>query len=98
MLTLEEAKQWLGVSGEDNDALLTRLIAAADEDLRAKVGDYDEGSERAKLYMQFFIGSAYADRFGELSNKEGSAIKQAMDNIVFSLRLETDAGAEESGT
>lgn len=96
MLTLDEAKRWLGVSGEDNDLLLTQLITAADSDLRAKVGEYDESSELAKLYMQFWVGNLYADRFGELSNKEGSAVKQAMENILFELRLLTEAEQDEN--
>lgn len=91
MLTLEEAKRWIGVSSTDTDSLLTQLIAAADKDLRAKVGDYDEASELAKLYMQFWVGSIYADRYGELNNKTGSATKQAMENILFELRLLTEA-------
>lgn len=95
MLTLDEAKRWLGVSGTDNDVLLTQLITAADKDLKAKVGDYDKSSELAKLYMQFWVGNLYADRFGELNNKEGSAVKQAMDNILFELRLLTEAEKDE---
>ena len=96
MLTLDEAKRWLGVSGEDNDLLLTQLITAADSDLKAKVGEYNESSELAKLYMQFWVGNLYADRFGELNNKEGSAVKQAMDNILFELRLLTEAEQDEN--
>lgn len=95
MLTLEEVKCWIGVSGSDNDALLEQLIAAADKDLKAKVGDYDSDSELARLYMQFWIGNLYADRYGELGNKEGSAVKQAMDNILFELRLMTEAAQHE---
>lgn len=94
MLTLEEAKRWIGVSSTDTDSLLTQLIAAADKDLRAKVGDYDENSELAKLYMQFWVGSIYADRYGELNNKTGSATKQAMENILFELRLGVELNAD----
>lgn len=95
MLTLDEVKRWSGISGSGNDALLTQLIAAAHKDLTAKVGEYDESSELAKLYMQFWIGNIYADRYGELNNKEGSATKLAMDNILFELRLQTEAEQNE---
>lgn len=91
MLTLDEAKRWLGVSGTDNDVLLAQLISAADKDLKAKVGSYDENSELAKLYMRFWLGCIYADRYGEMSNKSSSAAKQAMENIIFELRLQTEA-------
>ena len=80
---MDEVKRWLGISGTDSDVLLAQLITAADKDLKAKVGNYDTSSEPAKLYMQFWIGNIYADRFGELNNKEGSAVRQAMENILF---------------
>lgn len=96
MLTLDEVKQWLGISSTDNDELLTQLIEAADKDLRYKVGDYDEESPLAKLYMQYWIGCIYADRFGELNNKSASATMQAMNNIIFSLRLEAESNAHGS--
>lgn len=97
MLTLDEVKRWLGISGTDSDVLLAQLITAADKDLKAKVGNYDTSSEPAKLYMQFWIGNIYADRFGELNNKEGSAVRQAMENILFELRLLTEAAENENG-
>ena len=94
MLTLEIVKSWIGVSGTDQDVLLTQLIAAADLDLKAKAGDYGD-SELADLYKKYWIGVIYADRFGEMSNKENSAIVRAMDNILFELRLQVEAEKNE---
>ena len=42
MLTLDEAKDWLGVTGDDSNAIINSLIIAADEDLKSKVGDYNK--------------------------------------------------------
>lgn len=88
MLTLSEVKAYLGLTGTDDDALLQTFITAADEDLTSKVGSYDPDSEKAKLYMKYFVGIIYSDRFGELSLKENSALRNAMENIIFNLRLE----------
>lgn len=88
MLTLSEAKAYLGLTGTDDDALLQTFITAADEDLTSKVGSYDPDSEKAKLYMKYYVGIIYSDRVGELSLKENSALRNAMENIIFNLRLE----------
>lgn len=102
MLTLEELKKWLGISGEGSDELLSSLISAADADLRAKVGNYEKLSadlqECAKLYMQYWIGVTYADRFGEMNNKEGAAISAFMRNTVFLLQQAVGVAENEVGT
>jgi len=96
MLTLQDTMDWLGIAECDTvtTRILNDLISAADEDLKSKVGDYPETSQKAKQYMKYWIFVNYADRLGELSNKENSATKQAMDNILFSLRLECDMNAD----
>lgn len=96
MLTHQEAMDWLGIAESDTvtERILNELISAADEDLKSKVGNYPENSQKAKQYMKYWIFVNYADRLGELSNKENSATKQAMDNILFNLRLECDSNAD----
>lgn len=95
MLTLQDTMDWLGIAECDTvtTRILNDLISAADEDLKSKVGDYPETSQKAKQYMKYWIFVNYADRLGELSNKENSATKQHMDNILFNLRLEVDINA-----
>lgn len=91
MLTLDEAKDWLGVTGDDSNAIINSLIIAADEDLKSKVGDYNQESESAKLYMKWYIALNFNDRLGELSNKEKSAVSSLMQNKIFNLRLECES-------
>ncbi len=95
MLTLQDTMDWLGIAECDTvtTRILNDLISAADEDLKSKVGNYPETSQKAKQYMKYWIFVNYADRLGELSNKENSATKQHMDNILFNLRLEVDINA-----
>ncbi len=88
MLTLEETKEWLGISGNDSDNTINSLIVAADEDLKSKVGAYSEKSERAKQYMKYFISINFTDRLGEMNNKTSSAVSTLMNNIIFNIRLE----------
>lgn len=91
MLNAIDVAEYLGISDTDNAGLILSLIRASEEDLRKKVGRYDENSELAALYQKYWIGCIYADRYGELNNKTGSAVKQAMENILFTLRLEVQA-------
>lgn len=96
MLTLKEAKDWLGVTDTDSDDSIIDLIRAADEDLRAKVGGYDETSAKAKQYMKYFVIVNFSDRLGEMPNKESSAVSRLMQNIIFSLRLECGKNAHNN--
>ena len=98
MLTLQDTMDWLGIAECDTvtTRILNDLISAADEDLKSKVGNYPETSQKAKQYMKYWIFVNYADRLGELSNKENSATKQHMDNILFNLRLEVDINANSA--
>lgn len=102
MLELSEVKSWLGISTDSGNALLLSLITSADADLRAKVGDFDlldEGLRQlAKQYQLYWIGAQYADRFGEMSNKESSAISAFMRNAVFILRQAVGVATDEIRT
>lgn len=88
MLTLDEVKAWLGISGAESDDIISSLIIAANDDLKSKVGEYDDTSEKAKLYMKYFVSVNFTDRLGEMNNKESSAVGALMNNIIFNLRLE----------
>lgn len=96
MLTLKEAKDWIGLTDDDSDDIIIDLIQAADEDLRAKVGGYNDNSAKAKLYMKYFVMVNFSDRLGEMSNKESSAVSNLMRNIIFSLRLEWGENANNN--
>lgn len=96
MLSLEEFKLYLGISGDDDDDFLNCLITAADEDLRSKVGHYKADSAKAKLYMMYWAGAVYADRFGTMTLKENSALRDAMQNIIATLRVEVMTDATSS--
>ena len=85
MLTLEEVKEYLGISDSDSDAILNSLILSADDDLRLKVGDYEGHSELAKQYMKYWISINFTDRIGEFDGKGNSAVRNAMSNIIFAL-------------
>ena len=87
MLTIDEAKEWLGISGSDDDSMIRFLVVAADNDLKDKVGNYDENDENAKLYMKYFVSINYVDRLGEMNNKDSSATTNCMQNIIFKLRV-----------
>lgn len=88
--------EYLGISDDESKAVLEPFVRTAAELLTAKTGESDiESCEMAKEYIKFTAAVMYADRFGELNNKEGSAMKQQLDNIGFILRLKNGKKAAE---
>ena len=46
--------------------------------------------------MMYWAGAVYADRFGTMTLKENSALRDAMQNIIATLRVEVMADATSS--
>lgn len=91
MLTLGEVKEYLRVDFEDDDALISSLMAVADDYLKASVGTgYDKESERAKILSLILISDLYDNR-GLLEPPIGGvkpAVRQTVDNMCLHMRLE----------
>lgn len=87
MLTLQEVKNYLRVDFENDDALLTSLMVAADEYLKASVGaSYDAESERAKILSLIVVSDMYSNR--EATEKESAKIRQIVESFSLQMRLE----------
>lgn len=63
ILTLEEAKTWLRVDGEDEDSLIEMLIGAAETYLHnATEVKFDETNQLAKLFCLVLCADWYENR------------------------------------
>lgn len=91
MLTLDDVKKYLRVDFDDDDALISGLMAATDDYLTASVGaGYDKESERAKILSLILISDLYDNR-GLLEASIGGvkpAVRQIVDNMCLHMRLE----------
>lgn len=87
MLTVEEAKQYLRVDFQDDDALLEELIRAADEYLTGAVGkEYDKDCERSKMLQRIVVQDLYDNR--GLSEAVSVRARQIVSDFTLQLRLE----------
>lgn len=88
IVTLEEAKSYLRVDFSDDDNLITSLINASDEYLKAAINStYDATSERAKTLALIVVGDLYDNR--ELSEKVSGNTRRLVQNFALQLRLES---------
>lgn len=86
-ITLKEVKDYLRVGHNNDDTLLTSLMTAADEYLKAAIAtDYDNTSERAKMLALLVIGDLYDNR--GLNEQASVKVRGIVDNFAMQMRLE----------
>jgi uncharacterized phage protein (predicted DNA packaging) len=63
IVSLEEAKEWLRVDGNDDDITITVLIGAAENRLKVGTGiAYDDTNDLAKLFCLKCVTDWYENR------------------------------------
>lgn len=86
-LTLPEVKNYLRVDYNEDDTLISSLMAAADEYMKASVGEsYDIISERAKALSLIIISDLYDNR--GLNNRVSGNVRKLVEDMALQLRLE----------
>ena len=94
---VELTAQYLGISSAEERARLPSYVQAAAELCTMQTGQEDFSEcEAAKRYVVYAAAQMYADRFGELSNKDSSAISRMMQNLSFALQTKNRRAANES--
>lgn len=85
IVTLEEAKQYLRVDGNESDELITALIEAAGVYLQNATGNqFDNTNHLAKLFCLVLVGDWYENR--EYSGKPGEGIRPIINSILVQLQ------------
>lgn len=89
-LTKEDVKKYLRVDYNDDDALITGLMSAADEFLKGSIGiNYDNTGERAKTLSLIVISDLYDNRgLHDDSAKVSNNVRRLVDDFSLQLRLE----------
>ena len=86
-LTTTDVKKFLRVDFSDDDTLIASLMAAADEYIKAAVGEgYDNTSERAKFLSLAVISDMYDNR--GISDKVSGNMRRLIQDFSQQLRLE----------
>lgn len=89
-LTKEDVKKYLRVDYNDDDALITGLMSAADEFLKGSIGvNYDNTGERAKTLSLIVISDLYDNRgLHDDSAKVSNNVRRLVEDFSLQLRLE----------
>ena len=88
VVTLEEAKLYLKVDGDEDDTLITGLINAAEElcqdILRFSLAEFTEVPETVKHAVFYAIGNLYEQR----EAVDSKALLEVMARLLFAYRKE----------
>lgn len=77
---------YLGITDSDMTVELSSYVRAAVVLITMQTGEATFTDDASKQLVCFTAAQMYADRFGELSNKSGSATAQIMQNLTFALQ------------
>ena len=88
IVSLEEAKQYLRIDGDEEDTLITNFISTAEElsagILRYPLEDLVEIPEAVKQSILFAVGNLYQQR----ENTDMKSLLQVMTRLLFAHRQE----------
>lgn len=89
MVSLEEAKDYLGIDYADDmvEHNINRMIKTADSMLKGSIGDpYPDDDPRAVELALIIVADLYNNR--ELSNKVSANVRRFVEDASLQLRLE----------
>jgi len=98
IVTLEEAKLYLRVDGDDDDVLITSLIQAAEEYIKNATGKtFDSSNSLAKLLCLVLITDWYENRAqtDKISEKYRFTVQTILGQLKY--RPEEEAGDGDAG-
>lgn len=95
LLTLNEAKHYLRVDNDEDDALISSLIITSriltEEIIRCNLDEFEMLPDLIKQAMLIVIGTLYEERQVEKNDKEGLALDATLDlvkKMLFMYRKE----------
>ena len=92
ILTLEEAKNWLRVDGNEDDQMIQMLINSAEEYLKNATGKtFDSTNNLAKLFCLTLVTDWYENR-----EMTGLKIGERVKFVIQSMMAQLQYGGEES--
>ena len=97
ILTLEEAKTWLRVDGEDEDSLIEMLIGAAETYLgNATEVEFDDANQLAKLFCLVLCADWYENR-DLIGQQPSDKVRFTIQSILAQLQHAYSLAESEDG-
>lgn len=97
ILTIDEAKTWLRVDGNEEDGLIQMLIGAAEEYLRnATEVEFDETNQLAKLFCLVLCADWYENR-DLIGQQPSDKVRFTIQSILAQLQHAYAPGENEEG-
>lgn len=87
--------EYLGITDSSMTAEIESYVRAAVVLCTMQTGQTDFTDDAAKQWVRYTAAQMYADRFGELNNKSGSATAQLMQKLTFALQQKNRRKAVE---
>ena len=92
-MTLEDVKAYLRIDDDFDDAVISDIMAAAEAEIRAAVGTYDDTDSR----MQMLYKATVQDMYDHRELMQGDNARRKMGHVFQSLlmQLQLDYGDVE---
>ena len=92
LISLKEAKEYLRVDGDEEDTLITNLIAAAEVYLKNATGKtFDSTNELARLFCLVLVVDWYENRT-YIAGKVGDSARPVIESILAQLNYAYEGG------
>ena len=92
LISLKEAKEYLRVDGDEEDTLITSLIAAAEVYLKNATGkNFESTNELARLFCLVLVVDWYENRT-YIAGKVGDGVRPVIESILAQLNYCYEGG------
>lgn len=96
-MELKDVKLYLRIDGDEEDALIQKMMQAGEEYIRSTVGEYDDTDPTAQILMAAIVQNMYDNR--ELMQSEQQTkkrIEYTFQSIILQLRVKYSIKQEEA--
>lgn len=96
-MTLKQLKSYLRIDTDEDDAILHKMMDAAEEYIVNAVGEYDDSKARMEMLHAAIVQDMYDNRTFVASSTQGYAVSENMRHMVLSMirQLQIECSTEE---
>ncbi len=92
-MTLDEVKTYLRVDFDEDDALITQMMGAAEAYIVDAVGAYDDQNAKARLLYMALVQDLYDNRALMVTEQQRKRMSYTYSSIILQLQCQMAEGA-----